>query len=118
MKGRNTITLYHNPRCSKSRAALALLAGHGIDPTVVDYLKTPPTKDELRTILGKLGMKPEQLVRKGEEIYKKNFANRTLSDDQWLDALAQYPILIERPIAIKGDKAVIGRPPEKIAELL
>ena len=113
-----TTTIYHNPRCGKSRAALAILAQHGTEPLVVEYLKTPPSKDELRAILKKLGMKPEQLVRKGEQIYKEKFANTGLSDDQWLDALSNYPILIERPIVIIGDRALIGRPPEKIAELL
>jgi arsenate reductase len=112
------ITIYHNPRCGKSRAALAILAGRGIEPVVVEYLKKSPTKDELRAILKKLGMKPEQIVRKGEDVYKEKFANKTMSDDQWLDALAQHPILIERPIVIKGNRAVIGRPPERVRELL
>jgi arsenate reductase len=111
-------TIYHNPRCSKSRAALAILALHGTEPFVIEYLKNPPSKEELQAILKKLAMKPAQLVRKGEPIYKEKFANRAMSDDQWLDALAKYPILMERPIVMIGDRALIGRPPEKIAELL
>ena len=116
--GTQAITIYHNPRCGKSRAALAILQEHGIEPVVVEYLKTPPTKDELRAILKKLGMKPEQLVRKGEDAFKEKYAGKDLSDDQWLAALAKDPILIERPIVVKGSRAVVGRPPEKVGELL
>jgi arsenate reductase len=116
--GTQAVTIYHNPRCGKSRAALAILQAHGVEPVVVEYLKTPPTKDELRTILKKLGMKPEQLVRKGEDTFKEKYAGKDLSDDQWLAALAKDPILIERPIVIKGSRAVVGRPPEKVGELL
>ena len=118
MSNEKAITIYHNPRCGKSRTALAILSEQGIEPTIIEYLKNPPSKGELRAIAKKLGMKPEQLVRKGEDVYKENFASRTMTDEQWLDALTQHPILIERPIVIKGDKAVIGRPPEKISELL
>ena len=113
-----TVTLYHNPRCSKSRSALAILEEKGVQPAIVEYLKTPPTREELRAVLRKLGMKPEQIVRKGEDVYKQKFAGKSLSDAQWLDALAQNPILIERPIVVKGDRAVLGRPPEKVLELI
>jgi arsenate reductase (glutaredoxin) len=112
------VTIYHNPRCSKSRAAIAILAQHGIEPIVVEYLKNPPTSQELSAILGKLGIKPEQIVRRGEDLYKEKFAGKVMSDEDWLDALVRHPILIERPIAIRGDRAVIGRPPEKVRELL
>lgn len=112
------VTIYHNPRCGKSRAALALLEERGIEPAVIEYLKTPPTKDELRALVAKLGIAPENLVRKGEEIYKQKYKGKTLTDDQWLDALVRDPILLERPIVVRGPKAVVGRPPEKIAELL
>lgn len=112
------VTLYHNPRCSKSRSALAILEEKSIQPAVVEYLKAPPTRDELRSILKKLGMNPEQIVRKGEDVYKQKFAGKTLTDEQWLDALAQNPILIERPIVVKGDRAVLGRPPENVLELI
>lgn len=112
------VVLYHNPRCSKSRAALALLQEKGVEPAVVDYLKTPPTAAELRALVKKLGLKPEALVRTGEEIYKTKFRGKTLGDEQWIAALAANPILIERPVAIRGDRAVIGRPPEKVLDLL
>ncbi len=118
MAGREAITIYHNPRCGKSRSALAILEEHGIEPVIVEYLKNPLTKSELRALLHKLGLKPEQIVRKGEELYKNKFASKTLSDDQWLDALAGHPLLIERPIVVKGARAVIGRPPEKVLDLL
>lgn len=111
-------TIYHNPRCGKSRDTLAVLQNKGIEPDIVEYLKTPLTGEELRGILKKLGMKPEQIVRKGEDVYKQKFAGKTLNDAQWLDALAKNPILIERPIVVKGSKAVIGRPPENVLTLL
>ncbi|UCH49265.1 MAG: arsenate reductase (glutaredoxin) [Betaproteobacteria bacterium] len=113
-----SVTIYHNPRCSKSRKTLALLEEHGIEPTVVEYLKNPPDKQELGTITRKLGMKPEQIVRRGEASFKEHFAGKSLNDDEWLDALAEYPILIERPIVVKGDRAVIGRPPENVLDLV
>jgi len=113
-----TVTLYHNPRCSKSRAALAVLEEHGVTPRIVEYLKTPPSAAELQSLLGKLGIGAEQLVRKGEEIYKSSYAGRTLTEAQWIQAMVEHPILIERPIAVQGAKAVIGRPPERVATLL
>ena len=112
------VVIYHNARCSKSRSACELIAARGFNAEVIDYLKTPPGKEELRSLLRKLGMKPEQLVRRGEEAFKEHYAGQTLSDEQWLDALVAYPILIERPIVVRGDKAVIGRPSEKVRELL
>ncbi len=112
------ITIYHNPRCSKSRKTLALLQERGIEPTVVEYLKNPPDKRELETITRKLGVKPEQIVRRGEASFKEKFAGKLLSDSEWLDALAEHPILIERPIVIKGERAVIGRPPENVLDLV
>ncbi|HUU73103.1 MAG TPA: arsenate reductase (glutaredoxin) [Burkholderiales bacterium] len=113
-----SITIYHNPRCSKSRNTLALLQQNGIEPTVVEYLKHPPDKATLKSIVHKLGVKPEQIVRKGEEIFKQNYAGKTLTDDQWIDALAAHPILIERPIAVEGERAVVGRPPENVLTLI
>ncbi len=113
-----TIVIYHNARCSKSRSACALIAAKGVNAEVIDYLKTPPDKEELRDLLKKLGMKPDELVRRGEEVFKEYYAGKTLSDEEWLDALATHPILIERPIVVRGDKAVIGRPTEKVLELL
>ncbi len=111
-------TIYHNPRCSKSRNTLALLQQHGIEPAVIEYLKDSPSKSELKSIVRKLGFQPEQIVRKGEETYKRKFAGKTLSNDQWLDALARNPILIERPIVVKGERAVVGRPPENVLDLI
>ncbi len=118
MTGRDPITIYHNPRCTKSRATLAIIEESGIEPAIIEYLKAPPTKEALRAILKKLGMKAEQIVRKGEPVFKEKFAGKSLTDDQWLDALAKNPILIERPVVVRGAKAIIGRPPEKVRELL
>ncbi len=110
--------IYHNPRCSKSRQTLQLLKDKGIEPEVVRYLETPPTKEELRDVLRKLGMKPEEIVRKKEAIYKEKYKGKELSDEEWLEVLSQNPKLIERPIVIKGNKAVLGRPPEAVLELI
>jgi arsenate reductase len=112
------VTIYHNPRCSKSRNTLALLQQNGIEPTVVEYLKQPPDRAALESIVKKLGVPPEQIVRKGEDAYKQNYAGQTLSSEQWLDALAAHPVLIERPIVVKGNRAVIGRPPENVLDLI
>src|SRR5262245_10480897 len=114
----SSFTIYHNPKCTKSRATLALLQEHGIEPKVVEYLKTPPTAAELKAVIGKLGISPEQLVRKGEEIYKTEYAGKTLTDAQWIEAMVRHPILIERPIVVTGNRAVIGRPPENVESLL
>jgi len=114
----STVTLYHNPRCSKSRAALALLEERGLTLRIVEYLKTPPSAAELAALVKKLGIAAEQLVRKSEEIYKSRYAGRRLSEAEWIEAMAEHPILIERPIAVKGSKAVIGRPPEAVIGLL
>ena len=111
-------TIYHNPNCSKSRGTLALLRARGIEPRVVEYLKTPPSVAELRSIVGHLGIEPEQLVRKGEEIYQAKYAGRTLTDDQWIVAMVENPVLIERPIVVSGARAAIGRPPENVLPLI
>ena len=113
------LTLYHNPRCSKSRAALELLQARGLEPTVVRYLDTPPDADALKAVLAKLGLHARALLRTGEDEYKAlNLADATLGEDQLIDAMVQHPKLIERPILIAGDKAAIGRPPEKVLEIL
>jgi arsenate reductase (glutaredoxin) len=111
-------TIYHNPRCSKSRETLALLQAKGIEPSIVEYLKTPPGASQLKAIVKRLGIKPEQLVRKSEEIYKSRYANKTLSDAQWIEAMVEYPSLIERPIVIRGQRAALGRPPQNVLQLL
>jgi arsenate reductase (glutaredoxin) len=111
-------TIYHNPRCTKSRNTLDLLQERGVQPRVIEYLKEPPTQSELKALLTKLSLKPEQLVRKGEEIYKTKYAGRKLTDAQWIEAMVADPILIERPIVVSGRRAVIGRPPENVLQLL
>jgi arsenate reductase len=113
------LTLYHNPRCSKSRSALELLEARGLTPTVVRYLETPPSAAELQALLAKLGLNARQLLRTGEDEYKTlNLADATLTEDQLIEAMAAHPKLIERPILTAGDKAVVGRPPEKVLEIL
>lgn len=113
------LTLYHNPRCSKSRGALELLEERGLAPTVVRYLETPPDAATLKALLGKLGIGARQLLRSGEDEYKAlDLANPALTDAQLINAMVQHPKLIERPILVAGDKAVIGRPPEKVLEIL
>jgi arsenate reductase len=112
------ITLYHNPRCSKSRAALELLRACGIEPRIVEYLKTPLDRTQLSELAAKLALEPAALVRKGEDIFKEHYQGRTLSADDWIAALAQHPILLERPIAVRGEQAVVGRPPERVLELI
>ncbi|MNC12222.1 Arsenate reductase [compost metagenome] len=113
------LTLYHNPRCSKSRGALELLEARGLQPRVVHYLETPPSAAELRELLGKLGYNARQLLRSGEEVYQTlNLADPTLDDEALIAAMLEHPRLIERPILVVGDKAIIGRPSERILELL
>jgi arsenate reductase len=113
------LTLYHNPRCSKSRGALELLEQRGLTPTVIRYLETPPSATELKQILARLGIAPRQLLRSGEEEYKAlNLTDPALTDAQIIDAMVAHPRLIERPILVAGDVAVIGRPPEKVLEIL
>jgi len=110
--------IYHNPRCRKSRETLELLQEKGIEPEIILYLNTPPNKSELKAILAKLGIKPFQLIRKGEPDFKQKFKGKELTDAQWIDAMVKYPKLIERPIVIDGDKAVIGRPPVNVLDLV
>ena len=110
--------IYHNARCRKSRETLAIITDAGVEPEVVEYLKTPPTAAELKAILKKLGLAPLQVIRKGEKIFKEEYKGKELSDDEWIAAMAANPILIERPIVVAGNKAVLGRPPENVNELL
>ena len=112
-------TIYHNPRCSKSRQTLALLEERGISPRVVDYLKTPPSAAELKAILKKLGLRPRDLMRKGEPIYAElGLKDRDLDDDALIALMVANPILIERPIVVSGGKAALGRPPESVLKIL
>lgn len=110
--------IYHNPRCSKSRQTLALLQEKGVEPEVVMYLDNIMTADELRGLLAKLGISPMQLVRKGEAVWKEKYKGKELSDDQVIEAMIANPKLIERPIVVKDQAAVLGRPPENILELI
>jgi arsenate reductase len=113
------ITLYHNPRCSKSRQALELLKQNGVDANIVEYLQTPPTHQQLDSILRGLAVSPRELIRKGQAEYKElNLGNEELSRDQLIDAMIKNPILIERPILVAGDEIAIGRPPENILSIL
>ena len=112
-------TIYHNPRCSKSRQTLALLEERGISPRIVDYLKTPPSSAELKAILKKLGLRPRDLMRKGEPLYAElGLKDRELDDDALIGLMVANPILIERPIVVSGAKAALGRPPESVLEIL
>ena len=112
------IKIYHNPRCSKSRQGLAILNDKKLDFEIVKYLDTPPTEDELKAIIAKLGIEPIALVRKGEAIWKENYKGKELSDAAIIKAMAENPKLIERPIVIKDNRAVLGRPPENIIGLI
>jgi len=114
-----TITIYHNPRCSKSRATLELLEEKGVELNVVKYLDQPPSEEELRMVLEKLGIGPRDLMRSGESVYReKGLDNSELSDDQLIAAMIADPILIERPVVVNGNKAAIGRPPSQVLEIV
>ena len=113
------VTIYHNPRCSKSRQTLALLEDKGIAPKVVPYLDQSPSASELAVMLKKLGKGPRDIMRKGEAVYKeKGLSNPDLSDDDLIAAMVADPILIERPIVVAGAKAALGRPPESVLDIL
>jgi len=112
------IQIYHNPRCSKSRAGLALLEEQGIEPEIIRYLDTPPTVEGLTTLLEKLDMKPRELMRTKEAIYKELGLGEVEDDAKLIEAMVANPKLIERPIVIRGDRAVIGRPMENVTALL
>lgn len=113
------LTLYHNPRCTKSRASLELLQARGLQPNVVHYLDTPPDAATLKHLLGLLGIGARQLLRTGEDEYQAlNLADASLSDEQLIAAMAAHPKLIERPILVSGNRAVIGRPPENLLEII
>jgi arsenate reductase len=113
------VTIYHNPRCSKSRQTLQLLQEQGIEPTVRLYLEDSPSAKELKEVIAKLDISPRELLRKGEDAYKENqLSNKDLSDAALIKAMVEFPKLIERPIVIKGDRAKLGRPPEQVLEIL
>lgn len=112
------ITIYHNPRCSKSREALDILQNQKVGYTVVKYLDEPLSVDELGKIIKRLGIPPSDLIRKNESIWKENYKGKELSDEQLINLMIQHPQLMERPIVINGNKAVIGRPPQHILDIL
>lgn len=113
------VTIYHNPRCGKSRAALRLIEEAGVEAKVVRYLEEPPSAAALGKLLKLLGMKPSELIRTGEPIAKElGIGQRAYTDKQLIDLMAEHPILIERPIIVRGSRAVVGRPPERVKELL
>lgn len=115
----DSIKIFHNPKCSKSRMTLELLTEQGMSVSVVEYLKTPPTKRELENILKMLNLQPRQLMRTHESEYKENnLADESLSHDHLIEAMLKYPKLIERPIVINNGKAAIGRPPETVLSIL
>ena len=110
--------IYHNPRCGTSRKTLALLEEKNASFEVIEYLKDLPTKKELKKLIDMIGISPGEFVRKNETIYKEQFKGKELTDDEWLDAMMEYPKLIQRPIVVKGKKAILGRPPENVLELI
>lgn len=112
------VTIYHNPRCSKSRQSLAILQDKGIEAKVTEYLKDTPSRQELEAIIDKLGISACELIRKGEAEFKENFKGKELSEADCIKAMVEFPKLIERPIIVTGNKAVIGRPPERVLEIL
>lgn len=114
-----SMTLYHNPRCSKSRQALALLQERGFEPNVVRYLEAPLDTEALQTLLQQLSMSARELLRAGEKVYKSlNLGEEGLSEQALISAIAEHPILMERPVLVCGERAVIGRPPERVLELV
>lgn len=112
------IKIYHNPRCGKSREGLAILENSGNDFEIIKYLENVPSKNELAAIIKILGISPMELVRTNEAIWKEKFKGKPMTDDEVIAAMVAFPKLIERPIVIKDNKAVVGRPPEKIKDLL
>jgi len=113
-----SVKIYHNPRCRKSREGLEILGSSGCEFEVVEYLKNIPTEEELAMVIEKLGMNPEELVRTGESIYKEKFKGKSMTDEQWVKAMVEHPKLIQRPILVSGNKAILGRPPEQFNKLL
>ncbi len=112
------IQIYHNQRCRKSRSTLEILQNENVEIEVIDYQSNPPSTEELKRILKMLDMKPLELIRRGEDIFKENFKGKDLSDGEWIDAMIKFPKLIERPIVVNRDQAVIGRPPENVEKIL
>jgi len=112
------VKLYYNPRCAKCREALSLLEDNGYETEIIEYLKTPPSEKELKDVLHKLGLKPMDIIRTKEPLFAEKYKGKNYSDDEWIKILCKNPVLIERPIAIEGNKAIVGRPPQKIMTIL
>lgn len=113
------LTIYHNPNCSKSRETLEILTNNGRSPEIVDYLTDPPTKAVLQSIVKLLNIPPAEIVRTGEQAYElAGFNIDTMSDDEIIDAICTHPILLQRPIVVYGDKAIIGRPPSRVLDII
>ncbi|MDX8385647.1 MAG: arsenate reductase (glutaredoxin) [Gallionella sp.] len=112
------VVIYHNPRCSKSRQTLALIEEKGITPTIIEYLNAPPSEAELESILNQLAIEPDALMRKGEDEYKDHFKGKTLSRAQTIRLMVQHPKVIERPVVVNNGKAIVGRPPENVLNIL
>lgn len=110
--------LYHNPRCSKSRCCAEYLRSKQIAYTIVKYLEEPLTVAELTNIVRLLGIHPEELIRKNEDLYKSEYKGKTFTDAEWIEIMLKNPILIERPIVVHGNKAVVARPAERVDEIL
>lgn len=115
---KTTVTIFHNPRCSKSREALGYLSETNCEIEQVEYLKTGLTKTQLIDLLQRLNVPAHAIIRTSEPIYKSNYAGKDLSESEWIDAMVLHPILIERPIVIYGNTAIIGRPPVLVKELI
>ena len=112
------ITIYHNPKCRKSRAGLEYLKEKGLDFTLVEYLKNPISREVLKDILMKMNVRPQELLRTQEDVYKSDFAGKQFNDEEWIDILLEYPRLVRRPIVVKGYRAIVAEPPEEIDKLL
>ncbi|PCI42784.1 MAG: arsenate reductase (glutaredoxin) [Proteobacteria bacterium] len=113
-----SVVIYHNPRCSKSRATLALIQEEGIKPEIIEYLEASPSASEMDAILNKLGMEPADLMRTGEDEYKEHIQGKDLNRAEAIALMVKYPRMIERPVVVNGDKAAVGRPPESVLAIL
>ena len=110
--------IYHNPRCRKSRETLNIINNNGIEPEIVLYLETPPSRKEIQDLLAKLCMSAFELIRKEEKLFKEEYRGKELSEEEWIRIMADNPKLIQRPVVVKGKKAIVGRPPESVHVLL
>ena len=118
MDTKTTVTIYHKPTCSKSREAMAFLKAHGIEPNVIEYMNEPLNAEEIKALLKKLGVSPMDIIRTKEPIYAEKFKGKKLTDEKLIQAFVKYPILLQRPILVKGKKAVVGRSKEELKAIL